>query len=308
VIRQITNKENLNRAFLQVKRNKGAGGVDQIQVTDLKQVLRQNALKMLQDLVNGSYQVSPILGVEIPKSNDKMRLPGIPTVVDRVIQQAVCQVLQPVFETDFQRHSYAGDVNSKAAIELLCNIPEHIYAIVDTDDWKKLIENIHNERTEKFTRFRFEKNREHLDPKHLQGYLSMLPEGYELKRIDESLVNEASLHEVSPDFTSQFDSAQDYLNRGLGFCIVHRGKVVSGASSFSIFDNGLEIEVATDDDHRNMGLATIVSSALILDCIEKGIYPNWDAVDQKSHDLAKKLGYVLSQPYDTYYINYKTDA
>jgi len=136
VIRQITKKENLNRAYLQVKRNKGAGGVDQIQVTDLKQVLRQNALKMLQDLVNGSYQVSPILGVEIPKSNGKMRLLGIPTVVDRVIQQAVCQVLQPVFETDFQRHSYGFRPlrNAHQALkQSLKNINEGYQDIVDID-------------------------------------------------------------------------------------------------------------------------------------------------------------------------------
>ena len=126
MIRQITNKENLNRAFLQVKRNKGAGGVDQIQVTDLKQVLRQNALKMLQDLVNGSYQVSPILGVEIPKSNGKTRLLGIPIVVDRVVQQAVFQVLQPVFEADFQRHSYGFRPlrNAHQALKQSLKIPE----------------------------------------------------------------------------------------------------------------------------------------------------------------------------------------
>ena len=139
----------------------------------------------------------------------------------------------------------------------------------------------------------------------MQGYLSSLPEGYELKRMDESLVNEDSLQELSPEFTGQFDSTQDFLNRGLGFCIVHKGQVVSGASSFSIYDNGLEIEVATDSDHQKMGLATVVSSALILDCIDKGIYPNWDAVNQESLNLAKKLGYVFKQPYDTYYINYK---
>jgi len=221
--------------------------------------------------------------------------------VDDLENPTVAQVMVGIFVF------YAGDVNSEAATELLHNIPEHIYAIVDTDDWKKGIENIHKGRIEKFTRYRFEKNREHLDTNQLQGNLLKLPEGYELKRIDESLVNEASLHEVSPDFTGQFDSPQDYLNRGLGFCIVHKGQVVSGASSFSIYDNGLEIEVATDANHRKMGLATIVSSALILDCMEKGIYPNWDAVDQVSHNLAKKLGYVLKEPYDTYYIHYKKE-
>jgi len=219
--------------------------------------------------------------------------------VDDLENPTVAQVMVGIFVF------YAGDANSEAAKELLYNLPEHIYAIVNTDDWKKRIETIHKERIEKFERFEFEKNPKHLDSKHLQGYLSSLPEGYELKRMDESLVNEDSLQELSPEFTGQFDSTEDFLNRGLGFCIVHKGKVVSGASSFSIYDNGLEIEVATDSDHQKMGLATVVSSALILDCIDKGIYPNWDAVNQESLNLAKKLGYVFKQPYDTYYINYK---
>lgn len=55
---------------------------------------------------------------------------------------------------------------------------------------------------------------------------------------------------ISPEFIGQFESAQDFLNRGLGFCIVHKGKIVSGASSYSIYDNDLEIEVATDSDHN----------------------------------------------------------
>lgn len=221
--------------------------------------------------------------------------------VDDLENPTVAQVRIGIF--DF----FAGDTTSKAAKELLFNLLEHTLAIVDGDDWKKLIETIHEKRIEKFDRFEFEKNPEQFDSEHLQGYLASLPEGYELKKMDESLVNEDSLQELSPEFTGLFDSTQDFLNRGLGFCIVHKGQVVSGASSYSIYTNGLEIEVATDTDHRKMGLATAVSSALILDCLDKGIYPNWDAANPESLNLGKKLGYILKQRYDTYYINYKKD-
>lgn len=219
--------------------------------------------------------------------------------VDELENPSVAQVMLGIFVF------YAGDVNSEAAEELICNLPEHILVIVDTDDWKKRIETIHEGRIEKFDRFEFEKKPEHLDSKHLQDYLSRLPKGYELKRMDESLVNEDSLQELSPELIGQFNSPQDFLTRGLGFCIVHNGQVVSGASSYSIYDNGIEIEVATDRDHRKKGLATIVSSALILDCLDKGIYPSWDAANPESLNLGKKLGYVLKQSYDTYYINYE---
>ena len=97
----------------------------------------------------------------------------------------------------------------------------------------------------------------------------MFPKGYELRKIDEHIVNNSTLHKVSEDFTSQFQSVEDYINRGIRYCVLYKGEVVCGASSYSIYDSGIEIEVATNYNHRRKGLATIVSAALILDCLEK---------------------------------------
>ena len=136
MIKQITRKENLNSAYLRVKRNKGGGGVDKIQVSELGKLLQLNAFKIVNQLQGGNYQVSPILGVEIPKSNGKTRLLGIPTVVDRVIQQAITQVLQPIFELDFQRHSYGFRPlrNAHHALkQSLKNVNEGYQDIVDID-------------------------------------------------------------------------------------------------------------------------------------------------------------------------------
>jgi group II intron reverse transcriptase/maturase len=106
MIKQLTSKKNLNEAYLQVYRNKGAGGVDGVQVTELLPILQATGMQLNEQVERGTYQVSPIKGVEIPKSNGKTRLLGIPTVVDRFYQQALHQVLQPIFEPDFRTHSY----------------------------------------------------------------------------------------------------------------------------------------------------------------------------------------------------------
>lgn len=106
MIKQLISKENLNAAYLQVYRNKGAGGVDGKSVQTLKSTLQANGKRYIEQIECGVYQPSPILGVEIPKSNGKTRLLGIPTATDRVFQQALHQVLQPIFEVDFQQHSY----------------------------------------------------------------------------------------------------------------------------------------------------------------------------------------------------------
>jgi group II intron reverse transcriptase/maturase len=106
MIKQVTSKKNLNEAYLQVYRNKGAGGVDDVQVTELLSILQATGIHLNKQIERGTYQVSPIKGVDIPKSNGKTRLLGIPTVVDRLYQQALHQVLQPLFEPDFRTHSY----------------------------------------------------------------------------------------------------------------------------------------------------------------------------------------------------------
>ena len=136
MIEQVLNRSNLNRAFLQVFRNKGVGGVDGVQTEDLEAHLRTHGQEYLSAIRERRYQVSPILGKGIPKGNGKTRLLGIPTVVDRVFQQALHQVLQPIFEADFQRHSYGFRPNRNAhqAIEQsLTNINEGYQDIVDID-------------------------------------------------------------------------------------------------------------------------------------------------------------------------------
>lgn len=197
---------------------------------------------------------------------------------------------------------FAGNPNAKMAEELLCNLSDYNLVIVNTDEWKKRIESVHKGSLEKFQRYNFKKNPEHLDKNHIQNLLSPLPEGYELKKIDASIVNEPSFHALSEDFTAQFDSNEDFINRGVGFVILNGGQVVCGATSFSIYDDGIEIEIATDPRHRRKGLATITASALILDCLDKGIYPSWDAANKESVILAEKLGYIFKESYDTYFI------
>ncbi|WP_449354150.1 GNAT family N-acetyltransferase [Virgibacillus natechei] len=196
---------------------------------------------------------------------------------------------------------YTGNPHAKEAEALLHHLPVNILAIVNTDEWKKRIETIHEGSIKKIQRYSFKKNVDDLDRKHLEKFLTRLPEGYELKRIDASLAREASLHEISKDFTGQFDSIDDYLNRGLGYAVVYDGKVACGASSYSIYDKGIEIEIGTHPNHRRKGLATVAAAALILECLDRGLYPSWDAANPESAELAQKLGYVLDGAYDTYY-------
>lgn len=200
---------------------------------------------------------------------------------------------------------YAGDPHIKETEELLYNLPEFTLAIVNSDEWKLRIESVHSGAIEKFQRYRFEKNPEHLKRSHIHNLLSALPDGHEIKKVDYDIASAPSFHELSEDFISQFDSMDDFLNRGTGCAILHNGRVISAATSFSVYDDGIEVEIATHPEYRRKGLATITAAALILDCMDKGKYVSWDGANMESVKLAEKLGYVFKESYDTYFINLK---
>jgi group II intron reverse transcriptase/maturase len=99
-------RENMFRAYEQVVRNKGAAGVDRMTVEQLKPYLQERWAKIKEELLKGEYQPQPVRSVEIPKPQGGMRQLGIPTVVDRLIQQALHQVLSLIFEPQFSESSY----------------------------------------------------------------------------------------------------------------------------------------------------------------------------------------------------------
>ncbi len=103
----ILRKDNLNKAYLKVKSNKGSGGIDGMQVDELLPYLRENQETLTQEIRNGKYKPNPVRRVEIPKeTKGEFRKLGVPTVVDRVIQQAIAQELTPIYEEQFSENSY----------------------------------------------------------------------------------------------------------------------------------------------------------------------------------------------------------
>ena len=116
---------NLNKAYLQVKSNKGSGGVDGMGVEELLDYLLQHKAELLTSIAIGKYKPNPVRRVEIPKEGGKKRQLGIPTVVDRVIQQAIAQILSPIYEPLFSNSSY-GFRPKRSAHDALKQCQEYI--------------------------------------------------------------------------------------------------------------------------------------------------------------------------------------
>ena len=103
---QILSPSNLSQAYKAVVRNKGCGGIDRMSCEQLLPWLLTNKDELIRSLMDGSYRPNPVKRVEIPKANGKMRLLGIPTVIDRLVQQAINQTLTPIYERQFSPRSY----------------------------------------------------------------------------------------------------------------------------------------------------------------------------------------------------------
>ena len=107
LLKRIISRDNMNAAYFKVKSNRGAGGVDKMSVDELLPYLREHRLSLLQQIRDGKYKPNPVRRVEIPKEErGKTRKLGIPTVVDRVIQQAIAQILTPIYEPQFSEASF----------------------------------------------------------------------------------------------------------------------------------------------------------------------------------------------------------
>lgn len=106
LLERILSRDNMNSAYKRVKANKGSHGIDGMTVDELLQYLKEHGQELRQSLLEGRYTPQPVRRVEIPKPDGGKRLLGIPTVVDRVIQQAIAQVLTPIYEKKFSDNSY----------------------------------------------------------------------------------------------------------------------------------------------------------------------------------------------------------
>lgn len=133
----ILRKDNLNKAYKRVKSNKGAGGTDGMQVDELLPYLKENQNTLIQQIRNGKYKPNPVRRVEIPKeTKGEYRKLGVPTVVDRVIQQAITQELSPIYEEQFSENSFGFRPNRGAHDALKqCqkNVSDGYEFVVDMD-------------------------------------------------------------------------------------------------------------------------------------------------------------------------------
>jgi len=175
--------------------------------------------------------------------------------------------------------------------------------IVSYDNsWISIMENFYSNNLNRFSRYSIKKELDVFQKNILNGYIDAIDPKFNISRIDASIYFEVLKDDFMADCCSNYSSLEEFLKHGIGYAIVHNGEIISAASSYSYCEGSIEITIGTKDKYRNKGLALAVASKLILDCIEKNIYPRWDAANLESVELATKLGYHFDKEYKVYSI------
>lgn len=177
-----------------------------------------------------------------------------------------------------------------------------IIMVPQNEAWSALIDKCYQGKSKKVTRFAIKKEYDIFDKTYLQSIVNSLPAGYELHMMDEKLFWHCKNIDWCRDWVAQYNDYELYHNHGLGVIILKDRKPVSGASSYSGYQGGIEIEIDTKEEYRRKGLAFVCGAKLILECLKRDWYPSWDAQNKWSVALAEKLGYHFDHEYVAYEI------
>lgn len=164
--------------------------------------------------------------------------------------------------------------------------------------WLNLITGHYGSKAKVITRYATKKEPGIFNQSKLEQAAASLPESFTLSTIDEKLYKLCKSETWSADLVSQFPTYDMFQKLGIGVVIHKDGLILSGASSYSRYRDGIEIEIDTREEYRRKGLAYICGAKLILECLKRNLYPSWDAHNPASIALAEKLGYHFSHTYE----------
>jgi RimJ/RimL family protein N-acetyltransferase len=191
----------------------------------------------------------------------------------------------------------SGDVKQPSTRQYLEELPAPKIMILASEDLEKSLREMYPGRLIYLERYAFTSDK--LDVRYLNDLKSQLADGYRLQKIDLEMALQLAAEdsEFASEHMLNFDSPQDFIHRGFGYCILRENEIVSVATTFATCKKGIEIQITTRKEHQGRGLATVVAAQLLVHCLQNNLDPNWDAANKPSAGLAKKLGYTPAGTY-----------
>jgi GNAT superfamily N-acetyltransferase len=197
-------------------------------------------------------------------------------------------------------HLLAGDPHHANALLLFRQLQPGNTVIAPTPAWRQLAAATWPNALTAYRREAFQAEQFDLD--RLRGFRQALPGGFELQQVCPEEVTQFAT-DLDRALIYNFRSREEFITRGVGMGILHRGRFVSGASFAAVGGGKFEIEIQTQPKFRRRGLARAVASALILYGLEHGMEACWDAANEPSSALARQLGFHPTGKYEAYRLN-----
>ncbi|MBN1955411.1 MAG: GNAT family N-acetyltransferase [Anaerolineae bacterium] len=227
---------------------------------------------------------------------------SIDCVVEGQMGQAfVDQLLQPAaFRITVGPFWYfAGQADDPGGRSLLQEFPSYSLLMPSPPEWIAAAHEVFQERLVPFTRYSFSPHQ--LAEAHLAGLFDQSPYRDRVVALDSERVAGLTAQPESFFEIADFDSAADFLERGIGYAALEGEQVIGVAYSSLVCSRGIEVSIYVEERCRERGVGTALASRLVLDCKRQGMWPNWDAANPESCKLALKLGYRFVEAYEAYY-------
>jgi L-amino acid N-acyltransferase YncA len=232
------------------------------------------------------------------------KVPTVDISVDCVIEDQMGKVFvdntdHPQFfmiEQDSFFCYLSGDFSQQAGKDFLQQIPHGRFLMSGSHGWEAITKEIFGKSLIAVNRDSYSSDA--LSLSHLQTLASANTHIPHIKQIDVALAS------MENQFLSlgAFDSAEDFVARGIGYCLIQDEKMLGVAYSSLVCSNAIEVSIVVDPDHYRQGIATALSCKLLIWCLEHHLAPHWDASNEESCKLAEKLGYTHIGEYTAYYL------
>ncbi|WDV48077.1 GNAT family N-acetyltransferase [Clostridiaceae bacterium M8S5] len=197
---------------------------------------------------------------------------------------------------EFNNYLYSFVTEKLGTENLSMGASTFVYTLLEEEGWKETVDTIFRDKYP-LTGFRQELNFNKRKYKRISS-VNELPKGYYVKKIDKELLDNDTEETISVDISDFWNSNEEFLEKGIGFCLINEGRIVSSCSSCYVSKKGYEIVINTyDEENRNKGFATAVALEFLDYCVSNGITPHWGAyaTNDSSIALAEKLGFEKAE-------------
>lgn len=194
-----------------------------------------------------------------------------------------------------------GNPEHPSVPEYLKGLSRFSMLFFGSEDFATVAHQVHPQKWVVMERYAF--SSENLNIDRLRKFTTRLPAGFQVKRIDVELATqllEDKQNKFADHHGRNFDSPEDFVTRGFGYCVLADNEIACIASTFAVCDGGMEIQIDTKRKYRQKGLATVAAAHLIIHSLEQNIDPGWDAATKTSAKFAQKLGYTPQGTYPMY--------